>query len=682
MTFICRLTPSKPHFWTIKKILTQTIWSGTQSDPLSLSSFELLYVGFQNFILPQFKLLEEEEKEKRDEEERKERRRAKEKEKKLRRKERLRIKEKEKEEKCGQVSETHITDVSKEELISVNNEPDNNDNTYCEEQEHEETPSSIPALDDYTQEDQILDYDENSNMEFSCKKDGNQLFANDQSKHNRRRLKSWKDYQHDQPSKWSDRRRFEYGSAGNKPVPRYHSDSFEPSTRNGNLNGVNKPVSRSNGSRYNDRLHCCHNRTGGRYDPTACNCYQHTYYRPKSGVPEPDMDASKPYFRRNKYNNSNQTECVRERPKTKTITGNNGLSYVKKVWEPRSNLDSDDVAVQSADVAVQSADVISRVKLVSSPSGIDLSNCNIKDDNLKEPKDTAHIEPEPESGTTDLSSSSSNSNSDSCSSSLSEGDGNTSISSNTQNAESSSTSDSEDANHHSEVIKDMSPCIENSGELLSKADEHVVGSESCSQGNNITPPPLQAQNIHFPVFQPPTMGYYHQGPVPWTTGPANGLIPVGPLPHPNHYMFASPFAYGLNGNSHFVPYGVGGLQPLGPPLLNHGQLPVYPPVNGVKDQHTKVIPIKGEQHVKSEKLQNNAEVQNENTEKTQKGNTGFSLFHFGGPVDVSNGFKPEGAAESVKEEIANASSGDSCVVKDVEEYNLFAASNGIKFSLF
>ncbi|KAK9068562.1 hypothetical protein SSX86_012677 [Deinandra increscens subsp. villosa] len=617
----------------------------------------------------QFKLLEEEEKEKRDEEERKERRRAKEKEKKLRRKERLRIKENEKEKKCGQ---TPICDTSKEELLSINNEPDINDNTYCEEQD--DTPSSIPASDDYTQEDQILDYDENSNTEFSYQRDENQLFANDQSKHNRRRMKPWKDYQHEQPSKWSDRRRFDYGPTVNKPVSRYHSDSFETSSRNGSLNGVSKPVNRLNGSRYNDRSHCSHNRTSGRYDPSACNCYQQTYYRPKLGAREPDIDASKPYFSRNKYNN-NQTESARERPKTKIITGNSGC-YTKKVWEPRGSLDSDEVTDRSTDV-------ISPVKPVNSPNGTDLNADNIKDTNLKGSKSIVHIEPELESGTSDLSTSSSNSNSDSCSSCLSEGDGNTSFSSNPQNAESSSTSDSEYANHPSEVIKETSSCLDNSGEQLSKTSESVIG--SCSEGsNNIIPPPLQAQGIHFPVFQPPSMGYYHQGPVPWTTAPTNGIMPLGPLPHTSHYMFASPLGYGLNGNSRYIQFGVGGLQPSGPPLLNHGQFPVYPmvpPVKGVKDDHTKAIPVKEEQHLDSEKPQKGAGGQNENSEKTQKGNTGFSLFHFGGPVDVSNGFKPDGG---VKEEIdVNVCSGDGgCVVKDVEEYNLFAAGNGIKFSLF
>ncbi|KAI7754886.1 hypothetical protein M8C21_026672 [Ambrosia artemisiifolia] len=612
----------------------------------------------------QFKLLEEEEKEKRDEEERKERRRAKEKEKKLRRKERLRIKEQEKEKKCGQLSQNPIPDdATKEELTSVNNEPEINDNSYCEELE--DTQSSMLASDDYAQEDQILEYDENSNVEYDYQKDENQLFVNDQSKHNRRRPKSWKDYQYDQPSKWSDRRRSEYGSTVNKPVPRYHSDGYETSSRNGNLNGVNKSVSRSNGSRYTDRSHCCHSRTSGKYDPPACNCYQHTYYRPKSGIPEPDIDVSKPYFRRNKYSNSNQTESVRERPKTKIVSGNNGLGYIKKVWEPRCNLDSDDVTDQSADA-------ISPVKLVNLPNETNVNASDLKDSDMKESKSSVQIETEPESGTTDLSTSSSNSNSDSCSSCLIEGDGSTSLSSTPQNTE-SSTSDSECANHQSEVTKETSSCLENADELLSKTSESVTG--LCSQGNNVALPPLQAQSIHFPVFQaPPSMGYYHQGPVPWTSGPASGIMPLGTLPHPNHYLFASPFGYG---NSHYVPYSVGGLQP---PLLNHGQLPMYPAVpsvNGVKDPNTKAIPIKGEQVVNSEKPQNG---KHENSEKTQKGSTGFSLFHFGGPVDVSNGFNPD-AADCVKEE-TEVNVDSSCVVKDVEEYNLFAASNGIQFSIF
>ncbi|KAI3826345.1 hypothetical protein L1987_00392 [Smallanthus sonchifolius] len=617
----------------------------------------------------QCKLLEEEEKEKQDEEERRERRRVKEKEKKLRRKERLRIKEKEKEKICGQLSQTSTIPDNKEEFTSVNDEPNVDDNTYSEEQE--DSISSMPASDDFTQEEQISDYDKSSSGEFNHRNDGNQLFVNDESKHNRRRLKSWKDYQPDQPLKWSDRLRFENGSTVNKLVPWFQSDGFETSPRKGNSNGVNKPVRRSNGSRYNERLHCCHNRTSGRYDQPVCHCYQHNDYRPKLGKSEPDTDVSKPYFRENKH--YNKTEHVRERPRTKTITGNNDSSYSKKVWEPKANLDSDDVTDRSADV-------VEPVKL----NGTHSSPTSNEDNDLKESKSSVHLEPEPEpepeSGATDLSTSSSNSSSDSCSSCLSEGDGNTSFSSNPQNPRSSSTSDSEYTSQHSEVIKDASLCLENSGELLSKTSESVTG--SCYQeNNNIIPPPLQAQSIHFPVFQAPSMGYYHQVPVPWTTAPPNGLA------YPNHCLFASPFGYSLNGNTRYLQYGVGGLHPLGPPLLNHDQPSMcqpVPPVNSVKD-HTKAIPFRAKQNENPEKppksFSNDSEKQNGDSDKPQKGNTGFSLFHFGGPVDVSNGFKSGPVKEDIDVNVCSKTWawGDSC---GVEEYNLFAANNGIKFSFF
>ncbi|KAI3511956.1 hypothetical protein L1887_19117 [Cichorium endivia] len=592
----------------------------------------------------QFKLLEEEEKEKRDEEERKERRRAKEKEKKLRRKERLRSKEKEKEKKCCQIQsqsesqpgQTLVVPEANKDLTSVN------DDVSEGEDEHDNL-LSVPVSEDYTPEEQILDYDDNfnSNSDFSYGKDGNGM---SDSKHPRRRLKPWKDYQIDQTSKWSERRRFESGPMV-KPGQRFHGDNF---------NGVNKPVRRLNGSRYNERLHCCHNR--------ICSCYQHSDYRPKVGKPESDSDVSKPYFRGSKYNN----QMEYGRPKSKIANGINGSPYTKKVWEPRSNPDSDDISVS----------VSEPVKIISSSSDDSKeSKTNVEDNDSKElkteaeaeTKETVENEVDSVSGTTDLSTSGiSNSNSDSCSSCLSEGDGNTSFSSNPRNPESSSTSDSEYASHHSEVIKEALT----SGELPSNKSENCETGKrnditTSHQQGNVIPPPLQTPSIHFPVFQAPSMGYYHQTPVPWTT--------AMPLPHPNHYLFTRPFGYNLNGNSRFLPYG--GIQPLAPPLLNPNQIPIYqpvPPINGIKDHNTKVVPVM--QNDNSEKLHKGISPgtggQNGNLEKTEKGNTGFSLFHFGGPV---------AAREEIDE---NVCSGESCGAKDVEEYNLFAASNGIKFSFF
>ncbi|GKA73803.1 hypothetical protein Tco_0780105, partial [Tanacetum coccineum] len=187
---------------------------------------------------------------------------------------------------------------------------------------------------------------------------------------------------------------------------------------------------------------------------------------------------------------------------------------------------------------------------------------------------------------------------------------------------------------------------------------------------NVVVPPLPAQGIHFPVYQAPSLGYYHPAPVPWVATAANGLMPV---PHPNHYLFPSPFGYGLNGNSHFLHYGARNLQPLGPPLFDHGQQLMYqsvPHVNGNIKDHTK-IPVlqKGEQ--------------TENSEKAPKSNTGFSLFHFGGPVAHSNGSIDVDATLSSKGLGDTIDGGAHACAKDVveaEQYNLFSANNGIRFS--
>ncbi|GJT77649.1 hypothetical protein Tco_1044374 [Tanacetum coccineum] len=183
-------------------------------------------------------------------------------------------------------------------------------------------------------------------------------------------------------------------------------------------------------------------------------------------------------------------------------------------------------------------------------------------------------------------------------------------------------------------------------------------------------PTIARARHHFPVYQAPSLGYYHPAPVPWVATASNGLMPI---PHPNHYLFPSPFGYGLNGNSHFLQYGVSNLRPLGPPLFDHAQQPMYqsiPQVNGTIKDHTKVpVPQKG--------------VQNENSEKAPKSNTGFSLFHFGGPVAHSNGSIDVDATLSSKGLGDTIDGGAHACAKDVveaEQYNLFSANNGIRFS--
>ncbi|KAI3446397.1 hypothetical protein Pfo_003062 [Paulownia fortunei] len=334
------------------------------------------------------------------------------------------------------------------------------------------------------------------------------------------------------------------------------------------------------------------------------------------------------------------------------------------------------------------------------------------------------------------SSMSSSFNSDNCSSCLSEGDSNTS-SSNPQNLESASTSDSEESSQNSEG-RETSQCLESrftechrvvedqstmrgqdavsqgpasggtnlSGSLTTEAAtycESGTTNVSISSQPQSVLPQMHNQNIHYPISPAPTMGYYHQGPVSWPAGPTNGLMS---FPYSNHYSFANTFGYDLNGNAQFMQYGA--LPHLHPPLLNPVHVPVFPPVaqaNQVSTkEHGKVgnLGVLEEVHHSMQKVtsteQHSAETptivdagHNGKSDKTDKGNNNFSLFHFGGPVALSTGFKADPVC--LKERtVGNTSLNFShnsldgnhpCNKKDsIEEYNLFAASNGIKFSIF
>nr|GMD90538.1 uncharacterized protein LOC109162018 isoform X1 [Ipomoea batatas] len=320
-------------------------------------------------------------------------------------------------------------------------------------------------------------------------------------------------------------------------------------------------------------------------------------------------------------------------------------------------------------------------------------------------------------GASDLSIHSS-STSDNCSSCLSEGDSNSS-SANLLNPESSSTSDSEDSSQHSEErplclqsgfseCHDVAPGVKRTAErradvnssvpVSSGADFSVkvpCSSTSISQGEKpsvtlgIQPqavlPPVGSQNIHFPMFQASTMGYYYQSPVSWAAAPANGLMP---FPHPSHYLLTSPFAYGLSGSAPVMHYGA--LQHMPQPLFNPGHLTVLQSVaqanggvnskennkvccnqGGVKEgppigQETVEAPISG------------TTAQNGKCNKSNVENAGFSLFAFSDPTSVKEGTVGNFTSELSTTDNRNGDHG-CCNKKDpIEEYNPFA--NGIKFS--
>jgi len=346
-------------------------------------------------------------------------------------------------------------------------------------------------------------------------------------------------------------------------------------------------------------------------------------------------------------------------------------------------------------------------------------------------------------GTADFSGSSS-SNSDNCSSCLSEGDSNT-PSSNHPNMESSSISDSEDSSQQSEG-RESAGCVQNS-----LSESHDVGQEKIQETTNqeeaevgcsmqlsgfssqivgshlpwnsstkTSPhnggigkiaasiasvqgalPSIHNPNVSFPVFQSPTVGYYHHNPMTWTTAPTNGLVQY---PHPNHYLLPSPFGYGLNGDSHFcLQYGP--VQHLVSPFMNSNQIAVYQPVPGANcwdplDQAnalkaTAVGDPSGESRQENviptarhpTEAPSTGGMEKGNKSKSDTGNTGFSLFQFPGPVALPT---YRSNLQSSDEDKAGDLSGcriegdQACNDKEptIEEYNLFAASNGIQFSIF
>ncbi|XP_042494143.1 uncharacterized protein LOC122073612 isoform X2 [Macadamia integrifolia] len=229
------------------------------------------------------------------------------------------------------------------------------------------------------------------------------------------------------------------------------------------------------------------------------------------------------------------------------------------------------------------------------------------------------------------------------------------------------------------------------------------------------PPPIHNQNLHFPVFPAPsTMGYYHQHPASWSAAPANGLLPFS---QPNRYLFTGPLGYGLsaNGPSHFCMQ-YSGLQPLTTPVLNVGPLPVYQPVNNGKglmpkdqNQNSRLF---GEKRVTKladavvsecslegpapndqallETPSHGEDGKPGHTAKLPNDSTNFSLFHFGGPIAVATGhncnpvsLKKGTLGDFPLNSPAGPARVDSCTKEtNVEEYSLFASSNGTRFSFF
>lgn len=313
---------------------------------------------------------------------------------------------------------------------------------------------------------------------------------------------------------------------------------------------------------------------------------------------------------------------------------------------------------------------------------------------------------------------SSSSNSDNCSSCLSEGDSATSFS-NPHNSESSSTSDSEDCSKNSEgretsevMQNGFAECFEVAQEKRNVTDrgEDVssltpnssgtapVGSSpttAASTNANVNGtlgmrpqslrPPVHNQGTHFPRFQVPAMDYYYQTTPSWATAPVNGFMP---FPHPNHYVFASPFSYGLSANAHFMQHGA--LQHLIPPPINHGPLPVFQSVAPANDRCIKenvkvstVGRLNDPHHeanvstmapVGQHKMEKSTTAGSSENEESR--NSGFSLFSFTpDPFSLKEGMVRNISSNLTTNHIVGESG---CHKKEpIEEYNPFA--NRIEF---
>ncbi|XP_022925078.1 uncharacterized protein LOC111432432 [Cucurbita moschata] len=232
----------------------------------------------------------------------------------------------------------------------------------------------------------------------------------------------------------------------------------------------------------------------------------------------------------------------------------------------------------------------------------------------------------------------------------------------------------------------------------------------------VTLPPTQnqTQNIHFPVFQvSPAMGYYHQNSVSWPAAAAhaNGIIPFS---YSNHCLYTNPLGYGLSDNPRFCMQ-YSHLHHLTTPVFNPSPVPIYQPAskanNGVYTEERSEVPKTGSM-VESSDVVANPDVigttglpyaissppgrdrKQNDTSILPNDSSSFSLFHFGGPVAFSTGgnLKPMPSKEDdiVGDFSRNNEATD--VVDNVhafnkketaiEEYNLFAASNGMRFSFF
>lgn len=538
---------------------------------------------------------------------------------------------------------------------------------------------------------------------------------------------------------------FESSSSINVFNKHLRTNAAKSNTRNGCSKTNEKSQCASN--RIDDKCdsHVCnhHNECRSRAASHIMKAVRDSKYRFES-----PSDISKSYYR-GKYTQAYDTNG---RDKSNIKACNSPIT--KKVWEPLDSLKRYAQSNSDSDVALRPTATVETSGAAGSDEVIDTSvqtnneandlrdltsssteNCRERENGFHsmaapqklseavaaEDGELCAMERSPERKVD--SSVSSLSNSDNCSSCTSEGDSSTS-SSDPQNPDSASASDSEESSRDFEVTETsdclgsrITECRGVAEDQITRRNQEVksrgpasggtnlLGSlsteaaKNCAKGvSNISTSAqpknvlaqIHNQNIHYPVVQAPTVGYYHQSPVSWPAGPNNALMS---FPYSNRYLFANSYGYDLNCNAQFMQYGA--LQHLAPPFLNPVHVPVIPPMaqaNGVSSkEHANNVNLcalkQAHQSIRnaSSTEQHSAEtpkvVNAGESGKINEADNGFSLFHFGGPVALSR----EGTVGNSSVNLSGNSpdSNHPCSKKDpVEEYNLFAASNGINFSIY
>ncbi|XP_075474825.1 uncharacterized protein LOC142505640 [Primulina tabacum] len=686
----------------------------------------------------QMKLLEEEEMEKREEEERKERRKIKEKEKKLRRKERLRSKEKWENNFGTESSIDSLTpDISEELMQCVDEEAD-----VCSSDLVCETPVSPLSPDtrdnllftDYIYSNMVK-HSENSvtEEEFGKRRDWNSCLLADRVKYTRRKLRFRKDSQPELGLKWSDRKNgssvSESGAIMSGFVSKNHADVFDSAR---SISGFNRPESHvikvTQEPKYGIKS----------VSPSDLSKPYHrsNKYPQQESIPEiygrhkskfisrhlnpPNIKKVwEPLNSRKKciQGNSDSDVTLRSTPKIEAPESSRASGSDEGIFIPvQNNHVYNDVRGSTGSIAENCRETENVFHAIKKP--LQCSKEAVAEDPKIRPM-TGSPHGTPESSVI----SSSNSDNYSC---VSEGDSSTS-SSNPQNPETISISDSKEVSQNLDG-RESACCFKNEEFAACRSvvidhstergeDTKIQGPDSrrtISLGNfpseattydnrrlNVSLGAAHPPNVlpHYAFFHAPPVNCYQPSSLNWPAGSTNGLMS---LPHTNHYLFPNTFDYGLNGNAGLMQYGT--LQHLPPPLLSPTHIPVFHPVAQVKSvspkTHTKVSNL-NEQKELLQNMESMAETdrnpakppmvvdatQNKKSNKVVVGdNQGFSLFHFGGPVALSTGFNVDTASlreGTTWDSSAKCPDGDSFFNKKdaIEEYNLFAASNGIKFSL-